>query len=103
MRHNSNRAHPPAHENNRSGSRLDPFPPGSAMFRKAFHGEKLYETLLTREEMGRAESLSGYFRVPADARDLNYDAFFSEGVTKINAMEDYHSHNTERLDLNQMM
>jgi UDP-glucose 4-epimerase len=63
------------------------------------HGEKLYETLLTREEMGRAEDLDGYFRVRADVRDLNYDLFFSEGMPQVSGMEDYHSHNTERLDV----
>ena len=63
------------------------------------HGEKLYETLLTREEMARAEDLGGYFRVPADARELNYNLFFSEGMPKINQLDDYTSHNTERLDV----
>jgi UDP-glucose 4-epimerase len=63
------------------------------------HGEKLYETLLTREEMVRAEDLPGYYRVPADARDLNYNLFFSEGQPRLNQLDDYHSHNTERLDL----
>jgi UDP-N-acetylglucosamine 4,6-dehydratase/5-epimerase len=67
------------------------------------HGEKLYETLLTREEMVRAENLPGYFRVPADARDLNYNLFFSEGQPKLNAIDDYHSHNTEQLDIDAMM
>lgn len=66
------------------------------------HGEKLYETLLTREELVRAEDLHGYFRVPADARDLNYNVFFSEGHPKLNVIDDYHSHNTERLDVDQM-
>jgi len=67
------------------------------------HGEKLYETLLTREEMVRAEDLPGYFRVPADARDLNYNLFFSEGQPKLNVIDDYHSHNTERLDVDGMI
>jgi UDP-N-acetylglucosamine 4,6-dehydratase len=67
------------------------------------HGEKLYETLLTREEMVRAEDLPGYFRVPADARDLNYNIFFSEGQPRLNVIDDYHSHNTERLDVDSMM
>lgn len=67
------------------------------------HGEKLYETLLTREEMVRAEDLPGYFRVPADARDLNYNLFFSEGQPQLNVLDDYHSHNTERLDVEGMM
>lgn len=66
------------------------------------HGEKLYETLLTREEMAHAEELEGYFRVPADNRDLNYDKFFSEGEKKVAKMDDYHSHNTRRLDVDEM-
>ncbi len=67
------------------------------------HGEKLYETLLTREEMAHAEDLGGYFRVPADNRDLNYDKYFSEGEKQVAKMEDYHSHNTKRLDLDEMI
>jgi len=67
------------------------------------HGEKLYETLLTREEMARAEEIPGYFRVPADARDLNYNLFFSEGSPEVNKMEDYHSHNTVRLSVEETM
>lgn len=66
------------------------------------HGEKLYETLLTREEMARAEDLGGYFRVSADVRDLNYAKYFSEGEGRVSAIEDYHSHNTRRLDLGEM-
>jgi UDP-N-acetylglucosamine 4,6-dehydratase/5-epimerase len=66
------------------------------------HGEKLYETLLTREEMARAEDMGGYFRVPADARDLNYEAFFSEGEKEISEANDYHSHNAPRMDVEQM-
>ena len=66
------------------------------------HGEKLYETLLTREEMTHAEDLGGYFRVPADNRDLNYAAFFSEGKQEVSGMEDYHSHNTKRLNVDEM-
>jgi UDP-N-acetylglucosamine 4,6-dehydratase len=62
------------------------------------HGEKLYETLVTREEMFRSEDMGGYFRIPADARDLNYDNFFVEGQVDISKVEDYHSHNTFRLD-----
>ncbi len=61
------------------------------------HGEKLYETLLTREEMVRADELPGYFRVPADVRDLNYNLYFSEGTPEVSSREDYHSHNTRRL------
>jgi UDP-N-acetylglucosamine 4,6-dehydratase len=62
------------------------------------HGEKLYETLVTREEMFRSEDMGDYFRIPADARDLNYDKFFVEGQEDISKVEDYHSHNTHRLD-----
>jgi UDP-glucose 4-epimerase len=67
------------------------------------HGEKLYETLLTREEMARAEDLPGYFRVAADSRDLNYNLFFSQGTPHLSQIEHYHSHNTERLDVDQMI
>lgn len=66
------------------------------------HGEKLYETLLTREERARAVDLGDYFRIPADNRDLNYDQFFSEGSSTIEAADDYHSHNTQRLELSEM-
>jgi UDP-N-acetylglucosamine 4,6-dehydratase len=62
------------------------------------HGEKLYETLLTREEMARAEDMGNYYRIPADVRDLNYSLYFTEGETKVSGEEDYHSHNTHRLD-----
>ncbi|WP_176040836.1 polysaccharide biosynthesis protein [Burkholderia stabilis] len=62
------------------------------------HGEKLYESLVSREELARAEDLGGYYRIPADARDLNYAKFFVEGEAKISTFEDYTSHNTERLD-----
>ncbi len=63
------------------------------------HGEKLYETLLTREEMARAEDMGHYYRVSADNRDMNYKAFFTEGTPELTFSDDYHSHNTERLDL----
>lgn len=63
------------------------------------HGEKLYESLVSREEMARAEDLGGYFRIPADSRDLNYDKYFVQGETRISQLEDYTSHNTERLDI----
>ncbi len=66
------------------------------------HGEKLYETLLTREERAKAIDLGDYFRVPADNRDLNYDLYFSEGQTQLPSLEDYNSHNTERLDSDSM-
>lgn len=58
------------------------------------HGEKLYETLCTREEMIKAEDMGEFYRIPADNRDLNYAQYFSEGETKISVVEDYHSHNT---------
>ena len=63
------------------------------------HGEKLYESLLSREEMARAEDLGGYYRVPADSRDLNYAKYFVEGETDVSKLEDYTSHNTERLNV----
>jgi UDP-glucose 4-epimerase len=63
------------------------------------HGEKLYESLVSREEMARAEDLGDYFRIPADSRDLNYDKYFVRGETKISALDDYTSHNTRRLDV----
>lgn len=66
------------------------------------HGEKLYETLVAREEMARAEDMGDYFRIPCDTRDLNYDKFFKEGQEEIAVIEDYHSHNTERLDVEGM-
>lgn len=66
------------------------------------HGEKLYESLVTAEEMTKAEDLDGYFRVPADNRDLNYDKYFAEGNKKIELAEEYNSHNTERLTIPQM-
>jgi UDP-glucose 4-epimerase len=66
------------------------------------HGEKLYETLLTREEMTVAEDQGGYYRVPADNRDLNYAAFFSEGREEVSLKEDYNSHNTPRMDVDGM-
>jgi UDP-N-acetylglucosamine 4,6-dehydratase/5-epimerase len=66
------------------------------------HGEKLYETLLTREEMSVAEDLGGYYRVPADNRDLNYSIYFSEGKEEVALKEDYNSHNTSRLDEDSM-
>ncbi len=65
------------------------------------HGEKLYESLLSREEMARADDVSGYYRVPADNRDLNYNKYIVKGETAISKLEDYTSHNTERLDVEQ--
>ncbi len=67
------------------------------------HGEKLYESLVTREEMAKAEDLENYYRIPCDGRDLNYDKYFIEGEEKITAFEDYHSHNTRRLDEQEMI
>ena len=66
------------------------------------HGEKLYETLVTREEMAKSEDMGQYYRIPCDDRDLNYDKFFIEGEEEISKIEDYHSHNTERLDIGGM-
>jgi UDP-N-acetylglucosamine 4,6-dehydratase len=63
------------------------------------HGEKLYEALLSREEMVAAEDLGGYYRVPPDLRDLNYGKFVEQGEVKISEATDYNSHNTERLDI----
>ncbi len=66
------------------------------------HGEKLYETLCTREEMLKAEDMNGFYRIPADNRDLNYNQYFSEGEKDISKVEDYHSHNTKQVDVNGM-
>jgi len=66
------------------------------------HGEKLYESLVTREEMAKAEDMGGYYRIPCDGRDLNYDKYFIEGKEEIATFEDYHSHNTQRLDKDEM-
>lgn len=66
------------------------------------HGEKLYETLLTREEMVKANDMGNYFRIPADNRDLNYGLYFNEGQTDITQIEEYNSHNTRRLEVEGM-
>lgn len=66
------------------------------------HGEKLYEALLSREEMACAQDMGDYYRIPPDLRDLNYSKFVEEGEEKISHMEDYNSHNTERLDVDGM-
>lgn len=66
------------------------------------HGEKLYETLVTREEMAKSEDMGDYYRIPADNRDLNYDKYFIEGQEEIATIEDYHSHNTKQLDVEGM-
>jgi UDP-N-acetylglucosamine 4,6-dehydratase len=66
------------------------------------HGEKLYETLLTREETVIAHDMGGYYKVPADTRDLNYDKYFIEGDQKLSSEEEYNSHNTARLNIEQI-
>ena len=66
------------------------------------HGEKLYETLVTREEMSKAIDMGNSYRIPCDTRDLNYDKFFTKGSEDISKIEDYHSHNTHRLDIEGM-
>ena len=63
------------------------------------HGEKLYETLLTKEEFAVSEDMGNYYRIPADNRDLNYDVYFSSGSAKLSTMSEYNSHNTQRLDV----
>jgi UDP-N-acetylglucosamine 4,6-dehydratase len=66
------------------------------------HGEKLYESLISREEMAHAHDMGGYYRIPADNRDLNYAKYFSEGEEEISHMDDYTSHNTHRLNVEQV-
>lgn len=66
------------------------------------HGEKLYETLCTREEMVKAEDMGEFYRIPADNRNLNYAQYFSEGGEDVSVVEDYHSHNTEQQDVEGM-
>jgi UDP-glucose 4-epimerase len=66
------------------------------------HGEKLYESLISREEMAHAQDMEGYYRIPADNRDLNYAKYFSEGEERISTFEDYTSHNTTRLNVEQV-
>lgn len=66
------------------------------------HGEKLYETLVTREEMAKAVDMGEYYRIPCDNRDLNYDKYFNEGDQSISKIDDYHSHNTERVTVEEM-
>lgn len=63
------------------------------------HGEKLYESLVSREEMAKAEDMGRYYRIPADNRDLNYKKYFVEGEEKVSGLDDYTSHNTNRLDV----
>ena len=67
------------------------------------HGEKLYETLLTREEMAVAHDLGGYYRVPTDNRNLNYGKYFTEGEERVSELQDFNSHNATRLDIEGMM
>ena len=67
------------------------------------HGEKLYETLLTKEEMSKAIDMGDYFRIPADNRDLNYDKYFVAGEERIALAEEYHSHNTEQLNVERLV
>ena len=66
------------------------------------HGEKLYETLVTREEMAKSEDMGNYYRIPCDARDLNYDKYFVEGEEKVSTYEDYNSNNTKQLSVEEM-
>jgi UDP-N-acetylglucosamine 4,6-dehydratase len=66
------------------------------------HGEKLYETLCTREEMMKAEDIGDFFRIPADNRDLNYAMYFSKGEQDLNEISDYHSHNTNQLNIDEV-
>lgn len=66
------------------------------------HGEKLYETLVSREEMARVEDMGDYYRIPADNRDLNYDKYFSQGEENITGMNDYTSHNTQLLNITEI-
>ena len=66
------------------------------------HGEKIYETLVNREDMVKADDLGEYYRIPADNRDLNYDQYFTNGDTSVAEIDEYHSHNTERLDVDGM-
>jgi UDP-N-acetylglucosamine 4,6-dehydratase len=67
------------------------------------HGEKLYESLISREEMAHASDMGDYYRIPADNRDLNYAKFFTEGEQEIASLDDYTSHNTHRLDVDQVV
>ncbi len=66
------------------------------------HGEKVFETLVNREEMVRADNLEGYYRINSDSRNLNYEQYFSEGESSVSGMEEYTSHNTRRLDVAEM-
>ena len=81
----------------REGGRFDRLPEVKIIGTR--HGEKLFETLVTREDMAKAEDMGRYFRIPADSRDLNYDKYFVEGKEIAVAVNDYNSDNTERLDV----
>ena len=67
------------------------------------HGEKLYEVLVTKEDMVKAVDLGDYYRIPADNRDLNYDRYINKGTEELELVEEYNSHNTERLDVDGMV
>ena len=67
------------------------------------HGEKVYETLVNREDMIKAEDLGEFYKIPADNRDLNYEKYFSSGNTDVTKTEEYNSHNTKRLNVNEMI
>ncbi|MBN8664311.1 MAG: polysaccharide biosynthesis protein [Chitinophagales bacterium] len=66
------------------------------------HGEKLYETLVTREELASSIDMGDYYRIPCDTRDLNYEKFFTQGQRSVSTLDDYHSHNTQQLDIEEM-
>ncbi|MFK7903319.1 MAG: polysaccharide biosynthesis protein, partial [Nitratireductor sp.] len=66
------------------------------------HGEKLYETLATKEELVHSQDMGDFVRLSCDVRDLNYDAYFVDGTKDPNTIEDYHSHNTQRLNVNEV-
>ena len=66
------------------------------------HGEKMYEVLVTQEEMMKAIDLGDFYKIPSDMRNLNYDKYFSKGSEEIKEVESYHSHNTKRLDVEGM-
>ena len=84
-------------------SRIDPIYGKNPVLRIGTrHGEKLYETLVTREEMSKAIDMGEYYRIPCDSRDLNYDKFISEGDMGMNLVKDYDSHNTRRLGVEEM-
>ena len=67
------------------------------------HGEKLYETLLTREEFVKADDMGGFYRIPADTRDLNYNKYFEKGEAKLASIEEYNSNNTKQLSVDEVV